>query len=62
MHGRSGGYSWRKGLEGEKTVNKFLEGLPQDYFIFYDVKLPGSKGNIDNINYPKLWIALLVLR
>jgi len=49
MHGRSGGYSWRKGLEGEKTVNKFLEGLPQDYFIFYDVKLPGSKGNIDNV-------------
>jgi len=49
MHGRSKGYSWKKGLEGEKTVNKFLEELPQDYFIFYDVKLPGSKGNIDNV-------------
>jgi len=49
LYGMKEGYSWKKGLKGEKVVNRFLERLPQDYFVFYDVKLPGSKGNIDHV-------------
>jgi len=31
------------------VVNGFLERLSQGYFVFCDVKLPGSKGNVDNV-------------
>lgn len=43
------GYSWIRGLKGEKTVFKYLETLPKEYFIFNDVKLYENKGNIDHI-------------
>jgi hypothetical protein len=49
LYGMKEGYSWKRGLKGEKVVNRVLERLPQDYFVFYDVKLPGSKGNIDHV-------------
>ncbi|AUB58791.1 nuclease [Methanobacterium sp. MZ-A1] len=43
------GYSWEKGLEGEKMVADYLNTLPKDYFVYNDVKLPGKGGNIDHI-------------
>lgn len=43
------GYSWQKGNEGEIIVADHLNTLPQDYFVFNDVKLPGNGGNIDHI-------------
>jgi len=43
------GYSWEKGLEGEKLVADYLNTLPKDYIIYNDVKLPGKGGNIDHI-------------
>jgi len=49
IYGICEGYSWKKGLEGEKIVNDELEKLPEGYFIFYDVKLPGDTGNIDHV-------------
>lgn len=48
-HGIRRGYGWKKGLEGERIVNSQLERLPEDYFIFYDVKLPRNTGNIDHV-------------
>ena len=36
-------------MKGEKTVFKYLETLPKEYFIFNDVKLYENKGNIDHI-------------
>ncbi len=43
------GYSWKKGLEGEKLVADYLNTLPKDYYVYNDVKLPGKGGNIDHI-------------
>ncbi len=43
------GYSWQKGNEGEIIVADYLDTLPEDYFIFNDVKLPGNGGNIDHV-------------
>ncbi|MDY9924363.1 nuclease-related domain-containing protein [Methanobacterium sp.] len=43
------GYSWQKGNEGEIIVADYLNTLPEDFFIFNDVKLPGNVGNIDHI-------------
>ncbi|WP_321421749.1 nuclease-related domain-containing protein [uncultured Methanobacterium sp.] len=43
------GYSWQKGNEGEIIVADYLDTLPEDYFVFNDVKLPGKGGNIDHI-------------
>jgi len=48
-YAKSKGYSWKKGLEGEKIVSHYLETLPQGYIVFNDVKLPGSRGNIDHV-------------
>lgn len=47
--GKSNGKSWNKGIAGEKTVANYLNQLPEDYFIFNDVKFPGSYGNLDHI-------------
>lgn len=41
--------SWDKGIKGEDTVYSYLRKLPESYFVFNDVKLPNSKGNIDHI-------------
>jgi hypothetical protein len=43
------GYSWQKGNKGEIIVADYLDTLPEDYFIFNDVKLPGKGGNIDHV-------------
>ena len=34
---------------GEKVVADSLDTLPQDYFVFNDVNLPKSQGNIDHV-------------
>ena len=41
--------SWNKGIIGENIVTTYLSQLPKDYFIFNDVKFPGSFGNLDHI-------------
>lgn len=41
--------SWVKGLRGENIVLNQLNTLPQNFFVFHDVKLPKGQGNIDHI-------------
>lgn len=48
-YGYEEGKSWNKGIKGESIVAKYLNQLPKDYFIFNDVKFPGSYGNLDHI-------------
>ncbi len=48
-NGVKNGKSWNKGIVGEKAVAKYLNQLPEDYFIFNDVKFPGSYGNLDHV-------------
>jgi len=48
-NGAVNGRSWNKGITGEKTVAHYLNQLPEDYFIFNDVKFPGSYGNLDHV-------------
>lgn len=43
------GKSWVKGLEGENIVLEQLNILPENYFVFHDVRLPDGYGNIDHI-------------
>lgn len=47
--GETNGKSWNKGIVGEKTVARYLNQLPENYFIFNDVKFPGSYGNLDHV-------------
>jgi hypothetical protein len=48
-YGYKEGKSWNKGIIGESIVGGYLNQLPKDYFIFNDVKFPGSYGNLDHI-------------
>ena len=41
--------SWNKGIKGEVIVAEYLNQLPEDYFVFNDVKFPGSYGNLDHV-------------
>jgi len=41
--------SWDKGIKGESIVAEYLNLLPKDYFVFNDVKFPGSYGNLDHV-------------
>src|SRR5262245_27275124 len=38
-----------KGIRGETAVAELLRSLPDDYFLFNDVALPGYPGNIDHV-------------
>jgi len=38
-----------KGIRGETAVAELLRSLPDDYFLFNDVALPGHPGNIDHV-------------
>src|SRR5262249_5677108 len=38
-----------KGIRGETAVAELLRSLPDDYFLFDDVVLPGHPGNIDHV-------------
>jgi len=49
LHGHRRYRSWKMGAEGEEIVASYLDELPEDYFIFNDVHLPISRGNIDHI-------------
>ena len=49
LYGYGSGMSWNKGIKGEAIVAEYLNELPKDYFIFNDVKFPGSWGNLDHI-------------
>ncbi len=48
-NGYGKGRSWIVGDIGEKVVAESLDTLPQDYFVFNDVNLPKSQGNIDHV-------------
>lgn len=43
------GKGWAKGLVGENIVSDHLKELPENYFIYNDVNLPGKRGNIDHV-------------
>ena len=49
LYGYGSGINWNKGIKGEKIVAENLKQLPKDYFIFNDVKFPGSRGNLDHV-------------
>lgn len=49
LGGYSSGTSWVKGDAGEKRMSEYLQQLPKSFHVFNDVKLPGSRGNIDHI-------------
>ncbi len=49
FYGENRGENWNKGIKGESIVRRYLNQLPEDYFIFNDVKFPGSYGNIDHV-------------
>jgi hypothetical protein len=49
FYGYNKGKSWNKGIKRESIVAEHLNQLPKDYFIFNDVKFPGSYGNLDHI-------------
>src|SRR5262249_42395187 len=38
-----------KGIRGETAVAELLRSLPNNYFLFNDVVLPGHPGNIDHV-------------
>ena len=48
-YGYTNGKSWNKGIKGEYIVAEYLNQLPEDYFVFNDVKFPGSYGNLDHV-------------
>ena len=48
-YGYYNGKSWNKGIKGEYIVAEYLNQLPEDYFVFNDVKFPGSYGNLDHV-------------
>ena len=48
-YGYNNGKSWNKGIKGEYIVAEYLNQLPDDYFVFNDVKFPRSYGNLDHV-------------
>lgn len=40
---------WKKGVKGERKVARYLNNLPRGFFVFNDVTLPHSKGNLDHV-------------
>lgn len=41
--------SWRKGYEGEVMTGKALQRLPEGYIALHDLRIPGSRANIDHL-------------
>lgn len=41
--------SWRKGYEGEVMTGAHLAGLSDSFVVLHDVRLPGSRENIDHL-------------
>lgn len=40
---------WERGAEGERLIASILAGLPDDYVVFHDLQVPGSKANVDHL-------------
>jgi hypothetical protein len=49
FYGYNKSKSWNKGIKGEYIVAEYLNQLPNDYYIFNDVKFPGSFENIEYV-------------
>ncbi|HSH58149.1 MAG TPA: NERD domain-containing protein [Acidimicrobiales bacterium] len=41
--------SWRRGQEGEVRTGRALDALPQGYIVLHDLRMPGSRTNIDHV-------------
>lgn len=41
--------AWRKGAEGERLTAGDLEGLPSRFVVMHDLRIPGSRSNIDHL-------------
>lgn len=41
--------AWRKGAEGEEVTAKLLARLPAAYSVLHDLRMPGSRTNIDHL-------------
>ena len=41
--------SWLKGSEGEVLTANALDHLPDSYVVFHDLRMPGSRANIDHV-------------
>lgn len=40
---------WERGADGERQIAAVLAGLPADYVVFHDLRVPGSKANVDHL-------------
>ncbi len=41
--------AWKKGYEGEVRTAQQLDSLPEDHVVLHDLRMPGSRANIDDI-------------
>lgn len=41
--------AWKKGYEGEVRTAQHLDRLPDGHVVLHDVRMPGSRANIDHI-------------
>lgn len=41
--------AWATGAAGERATGRTLEGLPDGYEVRHDVRMPGSRANIDHV-------------
>ncbi len=41
--------AWRVGADGERRTGKALESLPPSFHVLHDLRMPGSKANIDHV-------------
>lgn len=41
--------AWRVGAEGERRTGKALEALPSSFHVLHDLRMPGSRANIDHV-------------
>lgn len=48
-YGYNESHKWKKGSKDEKLVSKYLNKLPEGYYVFNNVKLPTKRCNIDHI-------------
>ncbi len=41
--------AWKKGYEGEVRTGQQLDDLPEGYTVLHDLRLPGTRANIDHV-------------
>lgn len=49
FYGNNKSKSWNKAIKKENIISEYLDQLPNDYYIFNDVKLRGSDENIEYV-------------